>query len=178
MAEYFMRLALPAGSSGLTATGNAEVSGLPARDRYFPLMDFKAGWQNPTTIGSAATGAGAGKVSFKQFTVTRTVDSQSPRLWRNMAAGAHYGTAHVVVRRTPAEPPYLAYTFGTVFTTDITLDAGGDEGPAEILTFVYGAMQFSVLGQGTDGRLRPVETGTWDQIRNVAQYTPESPLLP
>jgi hypothetical protein len=45
----------------------------------FEIKDFNFGSENRTTIGSATGGAGAGKVKFNEFGVTKTIDSSSKK---------------------------------------------------------------------------------------------------
>src|SRR5262249_44115972 len=42
----------------------------------FEIKDFSFGVENPTTIGSA-TGGGAGKIKFNEFTIKKTTDQAS-----------------------------------------------------------------------------------------------------
>jgi hypothetical protein len=43
----------------------------------FEIRDFSFGVENPTTIGSATGGAGAGKIKFNEFTIKKTSDVAS-----------------------------------------------------------------------------------------------------
>jgi hypothetical protein len=47
----------------------------------FEIKDFSFGVENPTTIGSATGGAGAGKIKFNEFSITKTTDSASPNFF-------------------------------------------------------------------------------------------------
>src|SRR5438105_10233323 len=90
----------------------------------FEIKDFSFGVENPTTIGSATGGAGAGKVKFNEFTIHKNVDSASPAFFRNCCAGAHYDKVTVAMRKAGGDPknagaPFLVYTFQTAFTTKI-----------------------------------------------------------
>ena len=49
--------------------------------RAFEIKDFSFGIENPTTIGSATGGAGAGKIKFNEFSITKTTDSASPNFF-------------------------------------------------------------------------------------------------
>jgi hypothetical protein len=42
------------------------------------VEDFSFSVENPTTIGSQTGGAGAGKIKFNEFQITRTTDKSSP----------------------------------------------------------------------------------------------------
>ena len=65
--------------------GMAEPAGETKDQKYskttppsFEIKDFSFGVENPTTIGSATGGAGAGKIKFNEFTIKKTTDSASP----------------------------------------------------------------------------------------------------
>jgi len=133
----------------------------------FEIKDFSFGVENPTTIGSA-TGAAAGKVKFKEFTIKKTTDQASPVFFKNCCAGAHYKTVTVSMRRTGGEVAareYLRFKFDTVLTTKIDWSGAGDEGPEESITFVYGKLgiKFTPQEQGA----KSVAAG-WDQVTNRA----------
>ena len=126
----------------LTVDGINGPNGSPCA---FEIKDFSFGVENPTTIGSATGGAGAGKVQFNEFTIKKTTDSASPVFFRNCVAGSHYAKVTLTMRKAGGDPssagqPFLTYTFGTVFTTKINWSGPGDEGPEESITFVYGAL--------------------------------------
>jgi type VI secretion system secreted protein Hcp len=147
----------------------------------FEIKDFSFGCENPTTIGSATGGAGAGKCKFNEFTIKKTTDSASPNFFRNCAAGAHYSRVVIDMRKGGGDVgssglKFLSFTFEVVFTTKIDWSGPGDEGPEESITFVYGTLIVEYLPQvhegsdaGTMGN--PVKKG-WNQITNVAQDTP------
>jgi type VI secretion system secreted protein Hcp len=125
---------------------------------------FSFGVENPTTIGSATGGAGAGKVQFNEFQIKKTTDNASPVFFKNLAAGAHYKKA-VLTLRKPGGKPYMTYTFETVFTTKIDWSGPGDEGPEESITFVYGKLVMQSDGTNADGKAATVTSG-WNQIMN------------
>jgi type VI secretion system secreted protein Hcp len=124
----------------------------------FEVKDWSFGVENPTTIGSATGGAGAGKVKFNEFTITKISDSSTPTFFKNLAAGTHYSQVILHVRKaggdtTSGKSPgaFLEYKFGTVFTTKINWKPGNDEGPAESITFAYGALEIAYQNQEDGG---------------------------
>jgi type VI secretion system secreted protein Hcp len=138
------------------------IDGIPgeasdkARPASFEIKDFSFGVDNPTTIGSATGGAGAGKGKFNEFTIKKTVDSATPAFFKNCVAGQHYTSVTVEMRKAGGDPgaaakPYLQFTFGTVFTTKIDWSGPGDEGPEESITFVYGKLAVQYFKQTAAG---------------------------
>src|SRR5262245_490246 len=116
----------------------------------FEIKDFSFGVENPTTIGSATGGAGAGKIKFNEFTIKKTSDKASPAFFRNCVAGAHYKTVTLEMRKAGGDPtsagkPFLQFKFDTVFTTKIDWSAPGDDVPEESITFVYGKLEAHIV---------------------------------
>jgi len=68
------------------------------------LQDFNLGGETPATIGSATGGAGAGKATFKEFTVKKTTDAASPAFFKNCVAGAHYKKVILAMRKSGGDP--------------------------------------------------------------------------
>src|SRR5438132_14152659 len=90
----------------------------------FEIKDFSFGVENPTTIGSATGGAGAGKIKFNEFTIKKTTDRASSDFFKNCCAGAHYKTVIIEMRKAGGDPQFagkafLRFKFDTVFTTKI-----------------------------------------------------------
>jgi type VI protein secretion system component Hcp len=138
------------------STNVAQFSGENTSKPAFEIKDFSFGVENPTTIGSATGGAGAGKVKFNEFTIKTTTDSASPAFFTNGAVGAHYKTVTIEVRKAGGSPlsagkPYLQYKFSTVFTTKIDWSGPGDEGPEESITFEFGKLRTKYEKQETIG---------------------------
>jgi type VI secretion system secreted protein Hcp len=124
-----------------------------------PLQSFSWGAENPTTIGSATGGAGAGKIKFNEIHVRFAENAVTPTLLLRLATGQHFsdGSISYTVAGGTAK-----ISLDTIFTT--TLDGGGaDHGalPAVDLTLLTGKL--AVTETPTGGS--PVTEG-WDQIQN------------
>jgi hypothetical protein len=50
----------------------AQAKAVKGGQGAFEIKDFSFGVENPTTIGSATSGAGAGKAKFNEFEITKT----------------------------------------------------------------------------------------------------------
>jgi type VI secretion system secreted protein Hcp len=147
--------------------------------RSFEIKDFSFGVENPTTIGSATGGAGAGKIKFNEFTIKKTSDSASPNFFKNCAAGAHYKKVVIEMRKGGGDPnsagkPFLCFYFETVFTTKIDWSGPGDEGPEESITFVFGKMVIKYIPQKDTGEMNEANAKIqgWNQITNKADSSP------
>src|SRR5262249_47381390 len=64
----------------------------------FEIKDFPFSIENPSTIGSATGGAGAGKANFNESTIKKTTDSASPALFET-ATGAAYEAVILEMRK-------------------------------------------------------------------------------
>ena len=126
---------------------------------------FSFGVENPTTIGSATGGAGAGKIKFNEFQIKKTTDNASPVFFKQAAVGAHYKKAVLTLRKPGDAKPYMTYTFETVFITKIDWSGPGDEGPEESITFVFGKLVVQSDGTNADGKAAKVMSG-WNQVTN------------
>jgi type VI secretion system secreted protein Hcp len=125
------------------------------------IDSFSFGVENPTTIGSATGGAGAGKAKFNALRISKKVDRASPLLFKNLAAGAHYKTAVLSLRKAGGKEPYVTYHMETVFTTNVDHGGGSPEAPTEEITFVFGKL---VIKSAEDAA-PPVQAG-WNQVTN------------
>lgn len=137
------------------------------------IYSFSFGASNPTTIGSSSGGAGAGKVQLSSFSLMKKSDKTSPVLFQACAMGTHYKTATVYLRKAGGTSPveYLIYTFSMVFVSSIQWSgsAGGDDTPAESVSFEYGGLKIDYQPQGPDGKpLGGAIHGGWDVTTNKA----------
>jgi type VI secretion system secreted protein Hcp len=140
--DAFIWFDAPNAGSAHHSTGAGQQPGNGA----FEIVDFSFGVENPTTIGSATGGAGAGKIQFNEFTITKMTDSASPTFFKNCVVGAHFSSVTIDLAITGGNPgngatPFLQFKFDTVFTTKVDWSGPGDEGPQETVTFVYGQVQ-------------------------------------
>jgi type VI secretion system secreted protein Hcp len=173
--DAFLSLVPKPGAKAVAGESQDKTYGKTA----FEIKDFEIGVENPTTIGSATGGAGAGKVKFNEFQVKKNLDTASPVLFQNCAAGQHYDHAILYCRKAGTSPTgsgkaYLTFVFTTVFTTKVEWSGPGDEGPEETITFVYGTMQVKYQVQQKDGTLGPATVGEWSQVTNT-QSVPNVP---
>jgi type VI secretion system secreted protein Hcp len=138
----------------------------------FEIKDFSFGVENPTTIGSATGGAGAGKIKFNEFTIKKSSDKASPAFFKNCCAGAHYSTVTIEMRKAGGDPGtsgkgFMRFKFDTVFTTKIDWSGPGDEAPEETITFVYGKLGVMYWEQTAEGKQGQQWPAGWDQVQNI-----------
>ena len=59
-----------------------------------------------SSAGNAVTGTtNTGKAKFNEFTVKKTTDSASPKLFKNAVKGTHYKKVTIVSRKAGGPPP-------------------------------------------------------------------------
>jgi type VI secretion system secreted protein Hcp len=168
--DTFLTFTQPA-TGGLNVGGQITGAGESADQAHrnaIELRSFTFGVENPTTIGSATGGAGAGKAKFSLLTIQKNIDQASTNLFQATTTGAHFPEAKLFVRKAGTGRDYLTYTFRMVFVTRVKWDGGeGDESPVETVDLVYGAMQVEYLR--TDASGAPVgqpARGLWSQVSN------------
>jgi hypothetical protein len=103
-------------SSFASNAQNPPLGDSPTTDSYFSstfpeavvfeISDFDFDVQNTIDIGSAATGAGAGKASLGQLVIHRTVDKLSPALLNLSTVGQHLAAIQLYLRHP--NPPLAA----------------------------------------------------------------------
>jgi len=125
---------------------------------WFEIKDFTFAVENPAAaIGSATSGAGAGKAKFKEFNIKRVSDSASPTFFRQaVSSGRHFPVVKIEMRKAGGDPHQFAdYVFTDVLISKIDLSGAGDRGPEESITFVYGGVKVQYVNQTTGGQTAP-----------------------
>jgi type VI secretion system secreted protein Hcp len=170
--DSFIWFAAPA-SGGLLISGATQPKGETADKWFAPKGAFEIeevsfSVENPTTVGSATGGSGAGKAKFNPFHIRKDVDAASCPLFSACVAGAHFPSMMLAVRKSGGvNLVYLQYIFRQVFVTEITwVGGGGDDNPKEEITFVYGALGIQYIQQKPDGSAGTALQGMWSQITN------------
>lgn len=152
----------------LTPVGETTIQNQATKTKQFELSSFSLGAMNSLSIGSAATGAGAGKVSFEKFQFVTPLDKYSAELFQDLAAGSHLASVEIVVRKPGAngmEAPVVQYMLKTVFFTDFHVS--GDANKAtETIQGEFGAIQFVLYGQSNNGTTSVSAAGGWSQVTN------------
>ena len=141
--------------------------------KAFELDSFSLGAMHAVSIGSASTGAGAGKVSFQGFQFVKPLDKYSAVLFQDLASGTHLATVEIVVRKpgpTGMANPIVQYVLKTVFITSIHVD-GGSSHATETVQGEFGAIEFVLYGQTKSGQPTPTSQGGWSQVTNQPDLT-------
>jgi type VI secretion system secreted protein Hcp len=134
------------------------------------VQEYSFGVSNPSSVGSASGGAGAGKASFSDLTFTTPLSVASPKLLLACASGAHYDTAVLTLRHSGGTKPaeFFKITLKTVLVSSYQ-DAGGssDDNPADSVTLAFGAIRVDVFTQNPSGGAAPPPSSAgWDRTKN------------
>jgi type VI secretion system secreted protein Hcp len=145
----------------------------------FDVSAWSFGITQTVSMGSATGGAGAGKVAFDPFSITKVLDKSSPFFFSTLCTGGHYKTVNLLVRKSGVQQKksggiYFEIDFYMVFITDIEW-AHDDTAPTETITFDYGAMRFNYKKQMPDGKLdnKPIQSA-WNKLDNSSTWPTES----
>jgi len=147
----------------------------------FEIDDFSFDIEQVLNIGSQSSGAGAGKVTFNPYQITRKSDRVSPLLFMMCCAGQHFSQVSLCLRRAGGATTGSTMSSGTTFLRfDFALVAvktiswsgsDGDEAPKEEVTFEYGALKVSYQQQDvTGGAKGGVQSAQWNQVYNNNTY--------
>ena len=146
----------------------------------FEIQDFTFDIAQSLTIASQSSGAGAGKVTFNPFCVTRHTDRVSPLLFQMACTGAAFETVVLLLRRSAGAPAagaasglvFLRFDFKLVAVKSIAY-AYDSEAPKELVTFEYGGLQIRYAQQTANGALGALTQGGWNRVKNVADTGPQ-----
>lgn len=137
-----------------------------------PVEAFSFDVEQTLNIGAQGTGAGAGKIVFNPFSVTRLPDQLSPGLFVLCASGTPFQRAILTVTPDGAGVPYITYLMKLVAIR--TISAGGNQHggplPLETVTFEYGGLLFIYEDPGT----KKMTIKGWNRIKNIEDDDPNS----
>jgi type VI secretion system secreted protein Hcp len=144
----------------------------------FEVDSFNFGVEQIVTIGSQQGGAGAGKVTFKEFNIERKIDQSSPLLFQNACAGKSFQNVSLGFRKASGGDTtgtfYLRFDFKLVAVKTIDW-AHDEESPKETMTFMYGGLMMRYLVQKPDGSMPGGAIGGgWNRVKNIVMTDPNT----
>ncbi len=103
---------------------------------WIEVSSFQWGVGRTATIGSATGGAGSGRASMGDITITKTVDSASPKLTLACANGQHFKS--IVIEEASPGGRFMVITLQDVLISSVkSASTGGDIVPMETVTFNF-----------------------------------------
>jgi type VI secretion system secreted protein Hcp len=131
------------------------------------VQSFSVGLVNTISLGSASGGAGAGKATFQDMSLTVPVDASFPLLSIAVARGDRFQTAVLIDtwnNGSGTGTVALRYTFHTVFISSI--QQSGDSGaPTETVSLKYAQAGWSYFASA-DTTGAPTAIQGWDVVQN------------
>jgi type VI secretion system secreted protein Hcp len=145
----------------------------------FEILSFELGAENTINIGSVTGGGGAGKATFKEFTVTKKTDTASTHLFNALVTGLHYPDVCIELRRSGAAVKtmrsggvFMKFDMRLVMVQDISWSGSdGDDVCEETVIFQFGAIAISYTPQGADGKDKPKQEARWSRVKNDNSLT-------
>lgn len=147
----------------------------------FEVEDYSFDIEQTLNIGSQSSGAGAGKVSFNPFSITRKIDCSSPMLFDMACAGSAFKLVQLFLRKSTGDGvqsggaqagyTFLRFDFKLVAVKTISW-AHDEESPKETTTFEYGGLQIHYAQQNADGTMQAEKVGGWNRVNNKQDHTP------
>jgi type VI secretion system secreted protein Hcp len=137
----------------------------------FEIEDYNFDIEQTLNIGSQSSGAGAGKVTFNPFSITRKIDCSSPTFFKMACAGTSFDTVALGLRKSAGGNTsgiiYLVYTFKLVAVKTVGW-AHDDESPKETVSFEYGGFIIQYSQQKPDGKpAGAFDKGGWNRVKNI-----------
>jgi type VI secretion system secreted protein Hcp len=146
----------------------------------FEIEDFSFDIEQTLNIGSQSSGAGAGKVTFNPFSITRKIDKASPIFFQMACSGTAFQQVTLGLRKSAgtggqaagqvAGLMFLRFDFKLVAVKTISW-SHDDESPKEEVTFEYGGLQVRYNQQDPSGKMLNIFSGGWNRVRNVQDLT-------
>ncbi len=127
--------------SFLKLDGIAGETTIKGQEGAIEVESFSWGISN-ATIGSSTTGAGAGKVTFHDLTITKTLDKTTPTLLLKCASGQHFKTASLTIVAKSTDQKVAGETLLKLDLEDVTISSLVENGAAGLPTDVM-SLNFS-----------------------------------
>jgi type VI secretion system secreted protein Hcp len=162
------------------------LEGFDTQRQIFEVDDFSFDIEQTLNIGSQARGAGAGKVTFNPFSITRKIDKCSPIFYQMACSGTPFQWVVLALRKSSGSQTsttgtgaasgqiYLRFDFKLVAVKTISWSYD-DESPKEEVTMEYGALMVNYSIQGAKGEMLAPIYGGWNRVTNT-QDTSSTPI--
>src|SRR5881394_1537913 len=148
-----------------------DVDGESKDKTHLKSIDVLAWSWGLSNSGSAhmGGGAGAGKVNVQDISITKYVDSASPKLMLACCSGTHYPEALLTVRKAGGTPvEYIKIKVEEVLITAVsTGGSGGEDRLTENVTLNFAKVHLDYVPQDAKGASGTAIPMSWDIAANV-----------
>jgi len=143
------------------------IDGESKDDKHKNEIDIQSWSFGASQSGSMAMGGGgAGKVSFQEFSITKSMDKSSPKLFEALATGKHLKEVKLVLRGS-SSVEYLTITLTDVMISSYsTGSSSGDDRPTESVSLNFAQIKMNYVEQDTSGRAGAATEFGWDLKAN------------
>ena len=142
--------------------------------KIFEVDDYSFDVEQTLTIGSQTRGAGAGRITFNPFSITRKIDKASPLMYKMACNGTPFKTVVLAMRKAAGTDAagtfFLRFDFKLAAVKTISW-SHDDESPKEEMTFEYGGLQMRYGIQEPNGTVKTVLAGGWNRVKNIQDTT-------
>ena len=142
--------------------------------KAFEILSFELGAENNINIGSISGGGGAGKATFKEFTITKKTDTASTGLFTALVTGSHFDNLFIELRRSGGAEDKSGVTFmkfemHLVMVQDISWSGSdGDDICEETVVLQFGAIKIQYYPQDKKGKMGTPKEALWSRVKNNA----------
>jgi|GEM_PF-315417 len=154
----------------------ADLKTYAGAQQLFEIDDFSFDVEQTLNIGSQSSGAGAGKITFNPFSITRKIDCSTTRFFNMACSGQAFQQVGLAMRRSSGGAKYagscfVRFDFKLVAVKTISW-AHSDESPTETITFEYGALLVRYAQQDASGKPLATLVGGWNRVQNIQDNDP------
>lgn len=129
------------------------------------IQSFSWGVSNAGSM-AAGSGGGAGKASFSNLNVMKSVDKSSPVLFQSAAVGEHFPTAVMRLVDSGSRTEFMKVTLTDVIISSYQTKGSDGSMPMESFRLNFSKIEFEYTPQKPDGSLdAPVKAG-YDLAQN------------
>jgi len=123
--------------------------------------------ENQPLQPATGSGAGAGKVHFRDFAFTTRVSKASPKLFLACASGQHIKEARLVGRKAGKDQQeFLTWTFTDLLVSGYQTGGTEQQLPLDSVSLNFGKVRVEYRAQKADGSLDAAVTAGWDAKTN------------
>ncbi len=141
----------------------------------FEVTTFSFDVEQTINMSSQSSGAGAGKIAFNPFKVSRKIDKSTPSMFDMACKGTPFKFVRLGFRKAADQSAsglfFLRFDFKLVALKTISW-SHDDESPTEDLEFEYGALLVTYAVQDPNGSVKAENTMGWNKIKNIADTLP------
>jgi len=152
----------------------SDLKNYATASQLFEVEDYSFDIEQVLNIGSQSTGAGAGKITFNAFSITRKIDRSSPILFDMACSGTAFKQVSLALRKSAGGMQsgviFLRFDFKLAAVKTISW-SHDDESPKETTTFEYGGMLIRYCQQNANGSLNTAIPGGWNRVKNIQDHT-------